>query len=368
MSEFISQNLPLLVIIPILSLLLIGHELGHFFTARWAGITVEEFGVGLPPRLFGIKRGGVLYSLNAIPFGAFVRMLGEEDPTHPGSFARKGKLVRMGVLAAGSFMNFMIAVVAFTLAFATGVPTYQGDETAILLQEISPGSPAEAAGLQRGDHVLTINGEPAVPLERFRELTLANRGKPVTLEIERGTERLQVVLTPRADPPQGQGAMGVAIEPFGGTTVIEPRGILDSVGLGVQQTFGVIGITLSIPVLLVQGAISPELARPMGIPGMAQTAADAGRASVELGAIYPILMLTGLISAGLSLANMLPIPALDGGRFLFVVIEAIRGRRVSPEREAALHFVGLVALLLLMVLISINDVTNPVPSIDWGGR
>src|SRR6266545_3457866 len=100
------MGLQILAIIPILSVLLIAHELGHFFTARWAGITVEEFGVGLPPRLIGMRRGGILYSLNAIPFGAFVRMQGEEDPTAPGSFARQPKLIRAGVLAAGSAMNF----------------------------------------------------------------------------------------------------------------------------------------------------------------------------------------------------------------------------------------------------------------------
>src|SRR5690242_19653047 len=141
------MDLHLLAIVPILSVLLIAHELGHFITARWAGITVEEFGIGLPPRLIGFRRGGILYSLNLIPFGAFVRMLGEEDPTAPGSFARKPKRVRAGVLAAGSFMNFALAVLAFALAFATGIPTVV-QETAVRVQTVAPGSPAEAAGLK----------------------------------------------------------------------------------------------------------------------------------------------------------------------------------------------------------------------------
>ena len=126
--------------------------------------------------------------------------------------------------------------------------------------------------------------------------------------------------------------------------------------------------TLSIPVLLINGLIPAEAARPIGLPGMAQLASQAASATVETGWWFPILSLTGYISAGLSLANMLPLPALDGGRLLFVVIEAVRGRRVSPEREAAVHFIGMVALLALMLLISLNDLSQPLPAVDWGVR
>jgi regulator of sigma E protease len=359
-------DLQFLWIIPILSVLLVAHELGHFFTARWAGITVEEFGVGLPPRLLGIKRGGVIYSLNAIPFGAFVRMLGEEDPTHPGSFARKPKLVRMGVLAAGSAMNFLLAVVAFAVAFATGVPTIV-NETAIRVVSVAENSPAQAAGLQVGDLIYTIGGRPAVPLEQFRQITTENGGKPTALEVERDGARTQVMVTPRANPPKDQGAMGIAIQPHG-TVGPQRYSIPESLWMGVTTAGGVVLTTLSIPVLLINGVITPEVARPIGLPGMAQAAGQAASASMASGWWYPVLALTGFISAGLSLANMLPLPALDGGRFLFVIIEAIRGRRISPEREAAVHFVGLVALLALMILISINDLNSPLPAIDWGVR
>src|SRR6266487_4656479 len=117
------MNLQILAILPILSLMMVLHELGHFVTARRSGITVLEFGFGLPPRIVGFERGGVLYSLNWIPFGAFVRMLGEEDPTEPGSFARQSKLVRAVVLAAGSGMNFLLAVIAFAIAYMSGAPS-----------------------------------------------------------------------------------------------------------------------------------------------------------------------------------------------------------------------------------------------------
>jgi regulator of sigma E protease len=361
------MSVNLLAIVPILSVLLIAHELGHFITARWAGITVEEFGIGLPPRLIGIRRGGILYSLNLIPFGAFVRMLGEEDPTAPGSFARKPKRVRAGVLAAGSFMNFALAVVAFALAFATGIPTVV-QETAVRVQTVAAGSPAEAAGLKPGDIIYKINGDQAAPLEHFGQVAREHLGQVVTLEIERDGARQTVTLTPREHWPEGQGPMGVTLQPFGGKVVPIRYGPLESLWYGFRASVGVVVTTLSIPVLLIGGLIPAEAARPIGLPGMAQLASQAASATVQTGWWFPILSLTGYISAGLSLANLLPLPALDGGRLLFVVIEAVRGRRVSPEREAAVHFIGMVALLALMLLISLNDLSQPLPAVDWGVR
>ncbi len=360
------MDLQLLAIIPILSLLLVAHELGHFFTARRAGITVEEFGIGLPPRLFGIRRGGILYSINLIPFGAFVRMLGEEDPTAPGSFARKPKLVRGIVLSAGSFMNFLLAVAVFSIAFMTGVPDVV-EVTATRVVSVADGSPAQQAGLRPGDIIDTINGQKAVPVENVRQVTNQNLGKPVTLDVIRDGQHLTITVTPRANPPEGQGALGVAIQPEG-RIGMRTYGLFESLWRGFEASVGVVLTTLAIPVLLLKGLIPAEAARPIGLPGMAELASQAASVSVETGRWFPILSLTGYISAGLSLANMLPLPALDGGRLLFVVIEAIRGRRISPEKEAAVHFVGLVALLALMILISLNDLASPLPKIDWGVR
>jgi regulator of sigma E protease len=127
-------------------------------------------------------------------------------------------------------------------------------------------------------------------------------------------------------------------------------------------------MTLSAPIGVLAGTLSPELVRPIGLPGMAQVAGDAAQAAIDTGALLPLLTVLGTFSAGLSIANMLPIPALDGGRLLFVLIEAIRGRKVSPDRENAFHFVGIVVLITLMILISLNDINNPLPSIDWAPR
>src|SRR5918911_514880 len=190
MNVFDSYNL--IVFLVMISLLMFVHELGHFITARRAGIVVQEFGFGLPPRLYGFEHNGVTYSINWIPFGAFVKMLGEEDPTAPGSFASKPRLVRIGVLAAGSAMNFLLAVVAFSLVYIVGVPGPSPDGP-VRLGGIAPDSPAAAAGLQPGDLVLTFDGQP-VNLQQFRDLTQQHLDETVQLVVRRGDQEFQTAL------------------------------------------------------------------------------------------------------------------------------------------------------------------------------
>ena len=357
------MSLEWLAIIPILSLLMLVHEWGHFVTARRAGITVQEFGFGLPPRLFGIERGGVIYSINAIPFGAFVKMLGEEDPTQPGSFARQPKRVRALVLAAGSGMNFITAAVVFAIAYLSGWPTPVDNQVEIA--QVVSGTPAEQAGLQPNDLVVAVNGEPITRVEDFRTRTQENLGRPMQVDVLREGQSVHTTMTPRPNPPEGQGAVGVALR-----APLRPasHGLIESIGLGFARALQIVAFTLAAPVMAIQGVISPDMLRPIGLPGMAQVTSQAVGYAADTGAWFPILTVTGTFSAGLSVANMLPLPALDGGRVFFIVIEAIRGRRVNPEREGMFHFVGIVVLITLMVLISINDLVAPLPAIDWGGR
>jgi regulator of sigma E protease len=347
--------------LPILSLMMFVHELGHFVTARLSGITVLEFGFGLPPRLWGFKRNGVIYSVNWIPFGAFVKMLGEEDPTAPGSFASKPHGIRALVLAAGSGMNFLLAVVAFSMVYIVGVPGVPPDGP-VTIAEVGQGSPAQAAGLQSGDVIVAVDGKP-VNVQSFREQTQTHLDQPIQVEVKRGDQSISTTLTPRSNPPEGQGAIGIVIS--GGLIHLSPGA---AVSQGFLQTVRAIGATLSVPKLLFEGAISPGDARLIGLVGMAQATSETVTYVVDTGFWYPLFVLTGLFSAGLSIANMLPIPALDGGRLFFVILEWIRGRRIPPEREAAYHFVGIVVLLTLMVIISFNDLLSPLPAINWGGR
>jgi regulator of sigma E protease len=347
--------------LPILSLMMFVHEFGHFVTARLSGITVLEFGFGLPPRLWGFERNGVTYSINWIPFGAFVKMLGEEDPTDPGSFASKSRGIRAIVLAAGSGMNFLLAVVAFSLVYIVGVPGVAPDG-AVQVSDVAPESPAQAAGLQPGDQIIALNGQ-AVTVQIFRDQTQQHLDQTVQIEVQRGDQNFTTALTPRSNPPEGQGAIGIVIT--GGLLRLNP---LAALGQGFIQTVRAIGATLSVPKMLIEGTIAPGDARLIGLVGMAQATSETVSYVVDTGFWYPLFVLTGLFSAGLSIANMLPIPALDGGRLFFVLLEWIRGRRIPPEREAAYHFVGIVVLLTLMVIISFNDVLSPAPPINWAGR
>jgi regulator of sigma E protease len=352
----------ILAFLPILSVMMFVHELGHFITARMFGITVQEFGFGLPPRLWGYRHKDVIYSINWIPFGAFVKMLGEEDPTAPGSFASKPRWVRAIVLAAGSIMNFMLAVVAFSMVYLVGVPRLAANGP-VQLSAIAPDSPAVAAGLQAGDTIVAFQGQPT-SVQAFRDATQQNLDQTIQLTVQRGGDQFDTALTPRSAPPEGQGAIGVVL----GANDIARSNVFEALGLGFEQTMRAIGATFMIPKMLIEGAIAPQDARLIGLPGMARLTSEAVDYAVDTGFWYPVFILTGLFSAGLAVANMLPIPALDGGRLFFVLLEWVRGRRVPPEREAAYHFVGIVVLLTLMIIISINDIASPLPSINWAGR
>jgi regulator of sigma E protease len=348
--------------IPILSVMMFVHEFGHFVTARLAGITVQEFGFGLPPRLWGYKaKNGVIYSINWIPFGAFVKMLGEEDPTAPNSFASKSRKIRAIVLAAGSGMNFLLAVLAFAMVYIVGIPGVSPDDQ-VKVAQIAPASPAEQAGLQPGDVIVSVNGQP-VNVQSFRDDSQASLDQPIQIGYTRDGQTESTTLTPRSNPPDGQGAIGIVIS--GGLIHLNPVLALRE---GFLQTVHVIGVTLAVPKMLLEGSIAPSDARLVGLVGMAQATSETVSYVADTGFWYPLFVLTGLFSAGLSIANMLPIPALDGGRLFFVVLEWIRGRRIPPEREAAYHFVGIVLLLTLMVIISFNDLISPLPAINWAGR
>ncbi len=363
---FLWENRQYLVIVPVLSLLMLVHELGHFVTARLSGMTVEEFGFGFPPRLIGKEVGGVIYSLNWIPLGAFVRIQGEDDPSQPGSFASKGLLPRFIVLAAGSAMNLLLAVLMFALAFVIGWPT--PTSMRVEIAAVSAGSPAEAAGLQPGDQIVGIAGNPTPTLDDIQRTTRSNAGQTVPFEIRREGQELTLPVTLRSSWPSNAGPLGVSLR----GQVLETRAVSypvpEALAKGWERAWQLVTLTLSIPVLLIQGAVSPDAVRPIGIVGMTQAAGQAASAVAETGWFFPLLALTAAFSAGLAVANMLPLPGLDGGRLLFLAIEAVRGRRIAPERAELVHAIGIAVLLALMGVLIISDIVSPAPPIDWGVR
>jgi regulator of sigma E protease len=335
----------LLVLTPVVLI----HELGHFTAAKLSKIRVEEFGFGLPPRALTLaEKGGTIYSLNWIPLGGFVRPAGEDDPSIPGGFASASKRARFFVLVSGAAANFLFALVLFWIALMVRT-------SAIEIAGVSPESPAMNAGLQIGDLLLAVDGMEIDKIEDLQEIVETNAGNEIELLISREGQQLTLNLTPRLPNEYDStkdGPLGVSL--FG------PMGPGEAAINSANFMWDNIVLTLQIPSMLLSGEVSPQEARPISVVGISQIAGQAAEASATRGSVYPLLTMAAVISIALGLTNLLPIPALDGGRILFVLIEAIRGRRIEPERESMVHVIGMLVLLVLMVFLIFQDIINPI--------
>jgi regulator of sigma E protease len=305
---------------------------------------------------------GTLYSLNWLPIGGFARMLGEEDPSSPDSFAAAPKRHRAATLLAGPGMNVVAALVIFTLAYMLGQPVV--DKVEVVVTGVVAGAPAEQAGVEAGMAVLAVD-DVAVndSLESLTEYTREHVGRNITLTVrdaEGGVRELNLV--PRTQWPTNEGPMGISIGARAASHMIVHYSLPESAGKALNAVVDVLDGMITLPRQLLAGEIDPNLARPVGPAGIAQISAYALEASVEQQVLFPILNMAGVISVALAFTNLLPLPALDGGRLVFILIEAVRGKRVSPEKEAMVHFAGMMFLLALFVLITIQDVSNPIPN------
>lgn len=313
------------------------------------------------------------YSVNWVPLGGYVRMLGEEDPSAPGSFASKSKRIRLAVLVAGSAMNLITAIFFFTLTSMSGVPEppttidESGQEVIIaetVIETIVPGTPADSAGLQSEDIIVGANGSQFNHTGDLVDYVEQHKGEEITLVIRRGEELLNIPLVPRRNPPPGEGSIGIGLRYNLDTEVVyyPPH---EAVVKGVEQTAKYVGLVFYVPYAIFNETIPAEVIRPTGPVGIYKETGNAINATLTLDTWYPILSITAILSAALAITNLLPLPALDGGRILFIFIEALRGKRVSPEKEGLIHLIGLGMLLTLMVVITIYDVRDPIPSIPW---
>jgi regulator of sigma E protease len=234
-----------------------------------------------------------------------------------------------------------------------------------MVSSVASGSPADQAGLRLGDIVVSLDGIPVKSPEELVALTNERLGKAVLLVIKRGPDSVEVTVTPRANPPEGEGAIGITIQPSASKITRKYYPLGQALWLGVQETFSVFAMTVSVPVLILRGLIPAELLRPIGPPGIYQQTASAVQASVQTGWWFPLLNMVGLISTALAITNLLPLPALDGGRIFFIIVETIRGRRVDPTREGFIHLIGLAILMMLMLVVSYYDIVRPMTTIDW---
>ena len=415
-----------MLIFPVLGFLILIHELGHFLTAKWFGITVKEFGFGFPPRIVGLrfKPHGTIYSFNWIPLGGFVRMVGEhgeaiekgtlvgqenepdrnviyirtsetvERATEPPvdvDFGEQSVLKRVIVLCAGSFMNLMFPALVFTVIFLLPQETVIGT---VVINGVAPGSPAQEAGITPGDMIIAVDGRNIDNHVDLIQQIMARLGSPTEITVQRGAfisgsalpeitsaELDVLIIEPRLNPPaltvvetvsdpstevsiadaqrynpelelgnkMSQGAVGILISTENQRIVKRSYPLFEAVPMSLGRMRDVVLISKNGIAGWAVGGPNPGLAGPVGIASITGQVAQVG--------ISPLIEFMALISISLGIVNILPIPALDGGRLLFVIIEWVRrGKRISPQREGLVHMVGFVVLISLIVLITIVDV------------
>lgn len=333
----------------ILAVLILVHESGHFTFAKLTGVRVDEFGLGFPPRLKSWRRGGTVYSLNAIPLGGFVKMLGENgEDDQPDSFGSKAPWQRLLILVSGPSMNLLLALAIFFVAFMAGSP-----RSLTVITAVSRGSPAAMAGLRSGDRIIAVNSSRVRYGDQVQTITSSRAGRRVTLRVRRGSIIRTVSLFPRVHPPivhgVQQGAMGITL----GDSVTIRHGPVASLGM----SFGAVGgMIASVPALL--AAIGQHQGSTVSGPiGIARVTTSVVHEEPSLGP-GSLLEFVALLSANLGVLNLLPIPALDGGRIVFVLLSWVRRRNLDPEIEGVIHLVGMASLLLLILFISYHDIVS----------
>lgn len=352
-----------IIFILILGISVLVHEWGHFIAARRSGLTVEEFGFGFPPRIFSWKVNETVYSINLLLLGGFVKILGEDgsEAANQKSFASKPVSIKGIIITAGVFMNFILGALLLIIGFNIGLPQVLDKENEALAKDIeiqvltvNQNSPAEKADLKAGDVIKNFSAESGSvfggnDISVFQNFINKNKGKEITLKIKRGKENFEAKTVPRINTPAGEGALGIAIIKTG----IISYPWHQAIWLGVKSAFItvweiIVGFFELIKNLLITGRVSQEVAGPVGI------AVLTGQA-INLGFIY-LLQLIALISLNLAVLNLVPFPALDGGRLLFLGIEKIKGSKIDPKVENSIHSIGLILLLALAALITYRDI------------
>lgn len=339
----------------VLASLIILHELGHFFAARLLKVDVEEFGLGYPPRavtLFTAK--GTQFSLNWLPFGGFVRLKGENDPGVDNGFASKNPWVRIGTLVAGPFSNLLIGAILYAIIFSQiGVPVY----SQVKIFDVVPGSPAAMAGLLSGDVITRVDQNSITGTDSVQSAISAKLDQPTILVVQRDGQEITVTLVPRSNPPEGQGAIGITMG-----NPSKPVGIIQAIPMGFMSVVQQGQQLLAFPVKLITGQIAPSEGRLVGLKGMFDIyqVVSTSETAAEIPPYVNILGFIATISISFGVINLLPIPALDGGRILFVLPELITGKRIPPKYENVINMVSFALLIMLMIFVNIQDFLNPI--------
>lgn len=353
------------------------HELGHFIAARMSGIEVEEFGIGLPtPGALTLFRWrGTRFTLNWLPLGGFVRPKGENDPNVPGGLAAASPWKRLFVLVAGPAMNILTAIVIYAFIFNLfGYPMINR----VLIDSVSADSPAAAAGFKSGDIFVSGNGRTIANYDQLRVIVDENANKPVLFVVDRDGKQVELTATPKMNETEKRVMIGVGL----GIPSKDPASLAEAMGMATQFTGYSIQELISMPARIIRGTLPPEQGRFIGLKGIFDVLGQSVSRDVQAtsnpepatstGGSTPAsassddkpvrtLYLLASLSISLGVFNLLPIPALDGGRILFILPELIFRRRVSPQVENLVHGMGMALLLIFMLYINVMDFINPIP-------
>lgn len=367
----------ILIFLIILGVLVFVHEFGHFWVAKRSGMKVEEFGFGFPPRLGGVYKihgqwkliwgqknvpefDGTIYSVNAIPLGGFVRILGEnnEDPGNPQSFINQSAWKRFFTLIAGVVMNVLLAWVLISAAYIPGLPTAVDPGTAlphhaiiktpqVAIVNLIPGEPAEKAGLQPGDIITEVNGLILPDINSIQTFIDSQKGQTITFTIQRLNQTMDIKVKSLANPGPGQGPTGIELASLGKLSFPWYYAPIAGAETVYQQATGIVS---GLYQLFTTKAGLSAVGGPVKIAQLTGQVRD-------LGFVY-LVQFAAFLSLNLAILNILPFPALDGGRILFLVIEKIRRKRNNPAVEQFVNTIGFVLLLILMVAVTIKDIIH----------
>jgi regulator of sigma E protease len=341
----------LLAFIVVFGTIVFFHEMGHFLVAKAMGVRIYEFSLGFGPPLFRLKRNGTAYAIRILPLGGFVKLAGMDEPSEgeeglspndPRNFHKKSIWQRMAIIAAGPLMNFVLATLLFVAYFSL-VEVFPPIVTSVL-----PNSPAVQAGILPGDRILAIDGETIEEVGQVTEIIRRNANRQVILRIERDGKLLDLPAVPNDQDPGGTGLIGVGLD----EQKRDPLSL--AIPKGMRSTKNVTVDLVASLARMLTGRIEPELTGPVGIFKLVGQSANQG--------IEYLLILAAILNINLGLLNFLPIPILDGGWLLFLILEGLRGRPLEPEHQGLAQFIGLALLILLMVFATYRDILRILPS------
>ena len=336
----------IILAIIIFSFIVFFHELGHFLLAKKNGIDVQEFAIGMGPTLYAREYKGTRYGIRVLPIGGFCAM-GEDDEAtdSPGNFNNKSVWARISVIAAGPIFNFILAFILASIL--TGMVGYDKPEPGA----VEEGYPAKEAGIQAGDTIVKM-GEKRIHI--FREISIYNQfhqGEEVEVTYRRGNDEKTVVLQPKKDEESGYYRLGIS------STGYTKANVLTAMQYGVYEVKYLIDVTLGSLKMLVTGQVGmDQMAGPVGMVDVVGSTYEQSKSYGSFVVLAELMNLAILLTANLGVMNLLPLPALDGGRLVFLFVEAIRRKRVPPEKEGYVHLVGIVLLMVLMVFVMYNDI------------